>query len=388
PFVNERCVIIGVGPIRSGKSFLKNTLASHFLKYGGSIHGIDVDQGMEPIAQVFGEDGGIFRTEDADDRGFNPFVSCQGPNDMTFANHLTQMILAMVALNDTEESQIISADEQVSMDKAIRDTMLLDEELQTFNTVWRHCSSSLKKKLSRWVTDNNGNEGIYARYFDAKVDAIGAIDKRVMAYNLRSLKDNTKILPLVMAELFFRTIRVFEDIDNLDVPNFLDVDEFHALSRFDYVLDTLVRSVRTWGKYKGGVGLWSQSCGDFARLSHWPALRSAASTFFFMADPNMDVDLYKSTFLLSDGECEAIRSLRPKREAYIVQRDLGVSKKIILEVEPEQYVISTSRANDTAKRRLNMQKYSDVEEAIAETVISLGLGEESHQGDIYKERVA
>jgi type IV secretion system protein VirB4 len=210
-----------------------------------------------------------------------------------------------------------------------------------------------------------------------------------MAYNLRSLKDNKKILPLIMAELFFRTVRHFEDINALDVPNYLDVDEFHAMSKFDYIVDIIVRSVRTWGKYKGGVGLWSQSAKDFGDLPHWPALRSAASTFFFMADPSMDADLYKEVFLLSEGECEAIRDLRPKREAYIVQRDIGISKKVVLEVEPEQHVISTSRATEAAVRRKNMQRYSDVEAAIAVTAHEIGLAEKPASAEYdLDERVA
>ena len=388
PFVNERCVVIGIGPIRSGKSFTKVTLASHFLKYGGSIHGIDIDQGMEPLAQVFGKDGGIFRTEDAEDKGFNPFVSCRGPNDMAFANHLTQMVIQMLKQNDTEENQAITADEQYSLDKAIRDTMRMEKELQTFNNVWRHCSRSLQRKLSRWVVDPKEGAGTYAHYFDSKEDAIGsADDKRVMAYNLRSLKDDPRILPLVMAELFFRTVRHFEDVESLDVPNYLDVDEFHALSGFDYILDTLIKSVRTWGKYKAGVGLWSQSAKDFAELDHWAALRSAASTFFFMADPNMDEVLYQRTFLLSAGECEAIRTLKPKREAFIVQRDLGIAKKVILEVEPEQHVVSTSRATETTVRRRNFDLYPDVQEAITRTAEEIGLLDVSNVIS-FKERVA
>ncbi|MDR4483118.1 MAG: hypothetical protein R3B95_07820 [Nitrospirales bacterium] len=53
-------LVIGIGPIRTGKSFTKNTLACHFMKYGGMLQGIDVDIGMQPVAQLFGEDGAVF----------------------------------------------------------------------------------------------------------------------------------------------------------------------------------------------------------------------------------------------------------------------------------------------------------------------------------------
>ncbi len=372
PFVGEKCVIIGVGPIRSGKSFFKNTLATHFLKYGGCIHGIDVDQGLEPVSHVFGEDGGIFRSED-DTKGFNPFVSCRSEHDLDFVNHLTQLVLAMIKLNDTEEMQVITSDEQQSLDRAIQSTMRLEKDLQTFANVWRHSSKSLKAKLERWVTKPDGTVGVYAKYFDAKVDSIGSIDKKVMAYNLKSIKDDKKILPLVMAELFFRTIRVFEDTKTINIPNFLDVDEFHAFSSFDYVIDKLIRSVRTWGKYKGGVGLWTQNVKDYKDLKQWSALRSAASTYFFMADSTMNEDEYMEAFLLTPGECDAIKSLKPKKEAYIIQRQINISKKVVLAVEPEQHIISTSNANETFVRTKNLEACSTVEEAIIKTAEELGL---------------
>lgn len=91
----------------------------------------------------------------------------------------------------------------------------------------------------------------------------------------------------------------------------------------------------------------------------------------------MDVALYKETFQLTDGECEAIRSLQPKREAFIVQRDLGIAKKVILEVEPQQYVVSTSKPSDAVIRRRNIDAYG-FEEGIRRTITELGLEDEEY----------
>ena len=49
--------------------------------------------------------------------------------------------------------------------------------------------------------------------------------------------------------------------------------------------------------------------------------------------------------------------LIPKKEAYIVQPEIGISKKIILEVEPEQYIISTSNPNEVKLRNDNIKSY-------------------------------
>lgn len=387
PFVGGRGVVIGIGPIRSGKSFTKNTLASHWVKYGGSIHGIDIDPGMEPVALCYGEDGARFVLEDGQSFGFNPFAVCKGIDDTDFINHLKNQILLMIKSNDAEEMRSLDTNEQIKLDEAIVATIKLDKDLQRLSTVVQHCPSSLRQKLSRWVhtTDPSKEHGIYAKYFDQKNDAIGSLDKKVVAYNLRSIKDNPIVLPIVMAEIFYRVTRLFENPDYRHLPKYLDCDEAHALLKIPSVLAYLVRSVRTWGKWLGGIGLWTQSPKELKDLPDWPALLSASSTLFFMADPDMDVQLYKTTFQLSEGECQSIKKLRAKREAYIIQRDIGVSKKVILEVEPTQYVVSTSKPSDDVVRRRNYETYGP-SEGVIRTAIELGLEKEEFVSQ--KEEVA
>lgn len=375
PWVNGRAVVIGVGPIRSGKSFTKNTLASHFPKYGGFIQGLDIDEGMTPIAQTYGENGSVFSIDENDSTqfGFNPFVVCRGEKDFVFINHIKNLILMMISTNDNEELRKLDSDEQIKLDKAILSTILLPKEFHSLSTVVNHCPESFKLKMSRWVTDIQTEErGMYANYFDNSTDSIGLNYKQVMAYNLRAIKDDPVLLPLVMTEIFFRTIRLFESEEFRGVPKYFDVDEAHVMLKIDYVRNFLVRSIRTWGKYLGGMGLWSQNPLEFKNLPDWSAILSSASTLFFMADPEMDTNLYKETFLLTDGECEAIKSLKPKREAFIIQRDLGVAKKVILEVENEQYVISTSKGSDVLVRNKNFKQYGFTK-GLEETLKELNL---------------
>lgn len=379
PFVNGRAVVIGIGPIRSGKSFLKNTVGSHFTKYGGSIHGIDVDEGMTPVAQSFGQDGSVFELEQGDGVGFNSFAVCRGEGDTGFIQHYKSQIMMMLATNDNDEMKRVTPEEQKSLDRAIRAVINLEPHYRRLSTVVQHCPESLRMKLSRWIHgESDEHHGMYAQYFDSPRDTIGSINQRAVAYNLKAIKDDPILLPLVMAEIFFRVTRLFENPKYRHLAKYLDVDEAHVLLQIPYVQEYIIRNaVRTWGKYLAGVGLWSQSPLEFKDLKHWPAVRSAASTFFFMADPQMDVELYKETFQLTDGECDAIRTLTPKREAFIIQRDLGIAKKVILEVEPQQYVISTSKPSDAVIRRQNIDAYG-FEEGIHRTIIDLGLEDEDY----------
>ncbi|NND65209.1 MAG: hypothetical protein HKM24_04500, partial [Gammaproteobacteria bacterium] len=342
PFVGGRAIVFGVGPTRSGKSFAKNTLATHFMKYGGMLRGLDIDPGMEPVAQVFGDDGQVFRLEDDRKQGLNPFASATGPEDQRFIQHLKGLVLGMLATNDNATLRTLDAHEQRMLDEAIVATLKLPKELQRMQAVSRHCPRELQDKLGRWIEG-----GMYGHVFDQATDSIGSLTTPLAVFNLATVKDDPVVLPLVMADIFYRVTRAFEDPKLRLTPKYFDIDEAHALLSIPYIAKYIVRSVRTWAKFRAGIGLWTQSPTEFLRLEDWSALRSSASTFFFMADPNMDEDMYKEAFNISSGECDAVRKLIPRREAYIVQRELDISKKVILEVEPEQRVISTSQPRES-----------------------------------------
>jgi type IV secretion system protein VirB4 len=372
PFVSGRCVVIVVGPIRSGKSFMKNTLGSHFMKYGGIYRAVDIDQGSETLANFFGEDGAIFKIDTDENKGFNPFFSSNGNRDDNLIRHLKNLVIQMLQTNENEAMRNLESHEQMQLDQAILSTLKLPKDLRHLTSMVNHCPQELQQKLSRWY-----GGGIYSSLFGQDEDSIGSLDKKVAAFNLQGIKDDPVLLPLAMYEIFFRTTSLFENPNYIGVPKFLDIDEAHALLRIEFVCEYITRSVRTWGKWLGGISLCSQYPGEFLKIEDWPALRSAASAFIFMADPLLNIDVYTKTFELTGGEIEAIKNLRPKREAYIIQREIGISKKVILEVEPEQYVISTSRPSETALRSDMIGKYG-FEKGIVETVRALENKEDFH----------
>lgn len=371
PFVNGRCLVIGVGPIRSGKSFTKNTLASHFTKYGGFLRTIDIDPGSEPIADFFGEDGGIFRFDPEQTSGFNPFSVTwgrgHGTDDLAFKSHFIQQMRLMAATNETHSMREFTGDEQVELERSLGDILRLPKHLQSLNIYAQHCGKNVNQKLNRFLS-----EGIYGGLFSSEKDAIGQEQKRVGAFNLAGVKDNKDLLPITMNEIFFRITRLFEDENFRTRPKYLDIDEAHNLLKIKNAREYLVSRVRTWGKWLGGIGLWSQSPQEFNDIEDWPALRSAASTLFFMSDPTMDESLYKETFNLTDGECEAIKTLIPKQQALIIQREINVSQIVNIKVEPEQYVVNTSDPFEATLRKEIMAKHgTDTDSGIAEVVRQL-----------------
>ena len=369
PFTGGRGFLIGVGPVRSGKSFLRTCTGIHWLKYGGFYRAIDIDAGSEPIAHAFGTDAGIVRFDGVDDRGFNFFSQADGPEDMYFISHLNQQLMAMIGSNDSEELRHLSGSDQLALDRAVKQVLRLPLNLQTLSTLVKHCPGPVQRKLMRFV-----GSGPYSLLFDAQSDSIGTIDKKVAVYNLAGINDDNTAKPLVMAEIAYRVLSFYENPEFRLFPKWLDVDEcHHILSNPGLTKTLLLDRVRTWGKLQAGIGMWTQSGIELGNIENWEALRSAASTFIFTADPELNSDAYRSIFNLKDGEMESIKGLIPKKEFYLIQRDLNVSKKCILSFEPEQYVLSTSKPAEQSIYFDNVERYG-FDTGVRKTMAALGLG--------------
>jgi len=158
------------------------------------------------------------------------------------------------------------------------------------------------------------------------------------------------VLRPLFLDLFFRVTRLFEAPQHRALPKQLDIDEAHHPLAIPSFRAFLLKKVRTWAKFNASITLWTQSPGDYLAIDGWDAIRTAASTIIFLADGQMDEDLYKRAFRISDGMCAAIRTLVPRREAFIVQPEIGVAKKVILVAEPEQRIINTSHPREVVLR--------------------------------------
>lgn len=368
PYVGEKCLVIGVGPTRSGKSFFKNVTASHYMKFGGLYSAIDVDPGTEPLAKFYKDDGGIF-TLDKGASGFNPFSMATGTDDLLFISHLMTQIRGMLQFNENESLRELTGAEQRELDEAIQSTLGLPKpEMRTLKTLSRHCSKTLQTKLSRWVRG-----GVYGKIFDNDIDGVGVLNKKVSVYNLSQVKDNKELASLVNNEIYFRVTRLFEHPDYRLIPKYLDIDECQYLLSIPGAAEFLEKKARTWFKHHGGVGLWTQSPKHYSSVEGWQTLRSSASTFIFMADPKMDKQQYKDTFLLTDGVVDTIANLKPKQQALIFQPELDIYKVVNLHAAPEEYAIATSKAHEAVVVQTCLNQFDNVDEAIAAAVEQLHL---------------
>ena len=332
PSVGGRGLVLGIGPTRTGKTYFKNTVALHSLKYGGVYYALDIDPGTEALANTMGEYGSVFRVYDEGrpDSGFNLFKSCKGPNDQSFKAHFLQQIKRMIKTNLDEPSQTLTLAEQQELDSALAATLNLPKEMQNFSFFYSHLNKSLGNKLSRWVRADSGQRresGLYSQLTDCAVDAIHE-ETRFNVFNFQNLKNDLDQRSVAYAEVFHRIVREFESAQLRAVPKFLDIDECHIPLQDLEFQHWITQGVVTWNKFHVFPSLWTQSVEEMLKLERWEAIRSAAGTMLFTADHSLNEQLYMRALGLTKGECHAIRSLIPRKQIYIIQRDIGVSKVI------------------------------------------------------------
>lgn len=399
-FIGGRGLSICVGRIRSGKTYFKNTIATHYQKYGGFYRAIDIDPGSEIVAQTFG--GGVFRVSNEPGHGGNFFAAYKEPQDdnqqdVAFKIHATQMLNAFLLANDAKEYQYLTPEEQTEVEKALDSTLALPPKFRTLSALVSKLSRGLQKKFSRWVRvqpDNNAvAAGWYAHLFDADIDAIGELKNKVGVFNLQALKASSTLLAPVQLDILYRITQVFEDPELRHLPKLLDLDEVHHVLGIKGFADYIVAKIRTWGKWFGSIQMWTQSPEELIKTDGWEAIRGAATTFIFMADQNLDVNVYLKAFpFLTSGEIDAIKNLTAQKEAYVIQPELGVSKVIVIDVDPEQHVINTSSPKEAAERdnlisqygfsegmRIAVEKYlarqsKTVNQSVSEPIVSRLIG--------------
>jgi type IV secretion system protein VirB4 len=348
PWHEQRNLVLAIGAIRSGKSFFKTTMQTHFQKYDGRTVDIGVDDGVMALADFYKDYGSsIFDIETL--KGFNIFSSKYEGKDPVFKSHINALFRMMLKFNNADELKTITASEQMQLDRNIeRMCEDFDRKDWSLSTLIGLCHEDLELKFKPFLSSM---EGEFARFVDAENESLINRDTKFSAFNLRAIKNNPDLFGLVMSEIIFRCLRMFEAPENRGFPKALDIDEAHVPLKMPNFVEFLDTWSRTMGKYYGSISMWTQGVKELSTLDNWDVLKGACTTFLFFADNEMNKSLYKKTFDLSDGEVEAIANLIPLKEFYIIQRGKGVSKKLSLEVPPLQMAINTSKPDEVMMRK-------------------------------------
>jgi type IV secretory pathway VirB4 component len=101
--------------------------------------------------------------------------------------------------------------------------------------------------------------------------------------------------------------------------------------------------------------LSTQSLDELRRSDILDVIVESCATKIFLANPDMDRQLYQRQFHLNDTEVERIAGLIPKQQFLIKTPELA--KVVNLAVDPKSYWLYTNDPYDNQKRREAFEKY-------------------------------
>jgi len=110
-----------------------------------------------------------------------------------------------------------------------------------------------------------------------------------------------------------------------------------------------VQAQKTWRKSNAAMVLATQSLKELSESGMLQIVSESCPTKIFLANPDMDRDLYCEAFHLNDTELELIAGLVPPGQMLI--RKAQSSKKVHLNVDSVTHWTATNNARDNLIKR-------------------------------------
>src|SRR4029077_14243629 len=100
------------------------------------------------------------------------------------------------------------------------------------------------------------------------------------------------------------------------------IDEAWIFLRNPAIKHYVVEALKTWRKHNAAMILSTQSLDELRRSDILDVIVESCATKIFLANPDMDRELYRRQFHLNDTEVERIAALLPKKQFLIKTPEL------------------------------------------------------------------
>jgi type IV secretion system protein TrbE len=133
------------------------------------------------------------------------------------------------------------------------------------------------------------------------------------------------------------------------------IDEAWLFIKNETVRNYVVTAQKTWRKHNGGMILATQSLKEFQESGLLPIVSESCPTKIFLANPEMDREVYRVAFHLNDTELDLIAGLVPPGQMLI--RKAQTSKKVQLNVDSVSHWMATNNPRDNLRKRDYFERF-------------------------------
>jgi type IV secretion system protein VirB4 len=324
-----------LGMTGSGKSYLANFVLQNAQKYTPRTYIFDIGGSFRSLTTIFG--GSYLNVgQDARDFTINPFSLAPTKENLQFLFSLFRVLA-----EGNEQRYRLDFKEERRLWDAIERVYVLEPEQRTVSN-FANISGELKERLHRWTKG-----GQYGFVFDNNVDTLSF--SRFQTFNFTGWGDAPEVLEPLLFYVLHRASNEITDPQQLGTFKIFLLDEAWLFIKNETIRSYIVQAQKTWRKHHAAMVLATQSIKELEQSGMLQIVSESCPTKIFLANPEMDRDLYREAFHLNDTELELIAGLVPPGQMLI--RKTHSSKKVHLNVDSVTHWTATNSAPDNLKKR-------------------------------------
>jgi type IV secretion system protein VirB4 len=334
-----------LGMTGSGKSFLCNFLLTNAQKYRPQTYIFDIGGSFQSLTEIF---GGTYLNVGQEGRDFtiNPFSLPESKENMQF---LFSFFRVLIEGNDKRYR--LDFKEERKLWEAIERMYVVAPEQRTLST-FSQIIGELKERLHRWT-----KEGQYGFLFDNVEDTLSF--SSFQTFNFAGWGDAPEVLEPLLFYVLHRASNEIANPAKLATFKTFLLDEAWLFIKNETIRSYIVAAQKTWRKHNAAMILATQSIKELEESGMLAIVAESCPTKIFLANPEMNRQVYREAFHLNDTELDIIADLIPPGEMLI--RKAQSSKKVRLNVDSVSYWIATNNARDNLLKREAFAHYGIAE---------------------------
>jgi type IV secretion system protein TrbE len=323
-----------LGRTGSGKSFLLNFLITSLQKYDPFTFIFDLGGSFESLTRLFG--GSYLRVGiESADFSVNPFCLPPTKPNLDFLALFVKVLLgsSFGTLDPATDKELY---------QQIENLYSLDPALRTLDVLTNTLPRPLAYGLARWLRG-----GQFGFLFDNPEDTVSF--SRFQCFDFQHMSRYPELLePL----LFYVLHRANDLIANPELSSTFKtffIDEAWVFLKNPSIRRYVTEALKTWRKHNAALILSTQSLDELKRSELVDIILESCATKIFLANPDMDRELYRQQFHLNETEISLVASLLPKQQFLIKTPELA--KVVNLHVDRRSYWLYTNDPYDNRKRK-------------------------------------
>jgi type IV secretion/conjugal transfer VirB4 family ATPase len=330
-----------LGRTGSGKSFLLNFLITNLQKYDPHTFIFDLGGSFESLTHLFG--GSYVRVGlESEDFKINPFSLPPTKENLDFL-----ALFLKVLIQGGRAGELDPAIER-DLYHQVENLYAIDPALRTLGVLANTLGHDLAGRLAKWTRG-----GQFGFLFDNAEDTISF--SRFQCFDFQRMSQYPELLEPLLFYILHRANAVIADRQISSVFKAFFIDEAWVFLKNPSIQRYVVEALKTWRKHNAAMVLSTQSLDELKRSEILDVIIESCSTKIFLANPDMDRDLYRRQFHLNESEVELIASLIPKQQFLIKTPELA--KVANLNVDAKSYWLYTNDPYDNKKREEAFETY-------------------------------